>query len=87
MAAMGFGPGAQQWVPILHTGTTARVAFKRWHTDEFPVASGPNLPATSRSASRMAELLSGRWQSREKLLLVVAAGCACTLHHGVLQFV
>ena len=40
MAAVGFGPGAQRWVHILHSGTTARVAFNGWHTDAFPVASG-----------------------------------------------
>ncbi|BDA40490.1 Transposon TX1 uncharacterized 149 kDa protein [Coccomyxa sp. Obi] len=36
MAAVGFGAGAQRWVRILHTGTTARVAFNGWHTDAFP---------------------------------------------------
>ena len=40
MAAVGFGAGAQRWVHILHTGTTARVAFNGWHTDAFPVSSG-----------------------------------------------
>ncbi len=35
MAAAGFGAGAQRWVHILHTGTTARVAFNGWHTDTF----------------------------------------------------
>ncbi|BDA44215.1 probable LINE-1 retrotransposable element ORF2 protein [Coccomyxa sp. Obi] len=40
MAAVGFGAGAQRWVRILHTGTTARVAFNGWHTDAFPVSSG-----------------------------------------------
>ncbi len=40
MAAVGFGPGAQRWVHILHSGTTARVAFNGWHTTAFPVASG-----------------------------------------------
>ena len=40
MAAVGFGPGAQRWVHILHSGTTARVAFNGWHTDAFPVSSG-----------------------------------------------
>ncbi|BDA51426.1 probable LINE-1 retrotransposable element ORF2 protein [Coccomyxa sp. Obi] len=40
MAVMGFGAGAQRWVRILHTGTTARVAFNGWHTDAFPVSSG-----------------------------------------------
>lgn len=40
MAAVGFGPGAQRWVHILHSGTTARVAFNGWHTAAFPVASG-----------------------------------------------
>ena len=40
MAAVGFRCGAQRWVHILHTGTTARVAFNGWHTDAFPVSSG-----------------------------------------------
>ena len=40
MAAVGFGPGAQRWVHILHSGTTARVAYNGWHTDAFPVRSG-----------------------------------------------
>ncbi|BDA49663.1 LINE-1 retrotransposable element ORF2 protein [Coccomyxa sp. Obi] len=40
MAAVGFGAGAQRWVRILHTGTTARVAFNGWHTDAFLVSSG-----------------------------------------------
>ena len=40
MAAVGFGAGAQQWVSILHAGTTARVAFNDWHTARFPVQSG-----------------------------------------------
>ncbi|CAL8465738.1 g5274 [Coccomyxa elongata] len=40
MAAVGFGPGAQRWVHILHSGTTARVAYNGWHTDDFPVRSG-----------------------------------------------
>ncbi|BDA45595.1 probable LINE-1 retrotransposable element ORF2 protein at N-terminal half [Coccomyxa sp. Obi] len=40
MAAVGFGAGAQRWVRILHTGTTARVAFNGWHTDAFPFSSG-----------------------------------------------
>lgn len=40
MAAVGFGPGAQRWVHLLHSGTTARVAFNGWHTAAFPVASG-----------------------------------------------
>ncbi|CAL8470818.1 g10360 [Coccomyxa elongata] len=40
MAAVGFGPGAQRWVHILHSGTTARVAYNGWHTDAFPVMSG-----------------------------------------------
>ncbi|BDA46021.1 probable LINE-1 retrotransposable element ORF2 protein [Coccomyxa sp. Obi] len=31
---------SQRWVRILHTGTTARVAFNGWHTDVFPVSSG-----------------------------------------------
>ncbi|CAL8463344.1 g2878 [Coccomyxa elongata] len=40
MAAVGFGPGAQRWVHILHSGTTVRVAYNGWHTDAFPVESG-----------------------------------------------
>ncbi|BDA47893.1 probable LINE-1 retrotransposable element ORF2 protein at N-terminal half [Coccomyxa sp. Obi] len=40
ISAVGFGAGAQRWVHILHTGTTARVAFNGWHTDAFPVSSG-----------------------------------------------
>nr|BAA25763.1 reverse transcriptase [Chlorella vulgaris] len=40
MAAVGFGPGVQRWVHILHSGTTSRVAFNGWHTDAFPVAAG-----------------------------------------------
>ena len=40
MAAVGFGPGAQRWVHILHSGTTVRVAYNGWHTDVFPVRSG-----------------------------------------------
>ncbi|CAL8466115.1 g5651 [Coccomyxa elongata] len=40
MAAVGFDPGAQRWVHILHSGTTARVAYNGWHTDAFPVKSG-----------------------------------------------
>ncbi|BDA44966.1 probable transposon TX1 uncharacterized 149 kDa protein [Coccomyxa sp. Obi] len=39
MAAVGFGAGAQRWVRILHTGTTARVAFNGWRTNAFPVSS------------------------------------------------
>ena len=40
MAAVGVGPEAQRWVHILHSGTTARVAYNGWHTDAFPVRSG-----------------------------------------------
>ncbi|CAL8467796.1 g7339 [Coccomyxa elongata] len=40
IAAVGFGPGAQRWVHLLHSGTTARVAYNGWHTDAFPVRSG-----------------------------------------------
>ena len=40
MAAAGFGAGAQQWVSLLHAGTTVRVAFNGWHTTRFSVQSG-----------------------------------------------
>jgi hypothetical protein len=40
MSALGFGPGMQRWVHILHEGTTARVAFNGWHTPTFPVQLG-----------------------------------------------
>ena len=40
MSAVGFGPGLQRWVRILHSGTTASVAMNGWHTDAFPVSSG-----------------------------------------------
>ncbi|CAL8461718.1 g1249 [Coccomyxa elongata] len=39
MAAVGFRAGAQCWVHILHTGTTAHVDFNGWHTEAFPVVS------------------------------------------------
>ena len=40
MAAVGFGPGLQRWVRLLHSGTTASVAMNGWHTQSFPVSSG-----------------------------------------------
>ena len=41
MAAVGFGPGAQRWVHILHSGTTARVAYNG--CTRTPSQSGPAL--------------------------------------------
>ena len=40
MQAVGFGPGLQRWVRLLHSGTTASVAMNGWHTQSFPVSSG-----------------------------------------------
>ena len=40
MAAVGFAAGSRRWVHLLHSGTTAKVAFNGWHTSAFPVRSG-----------------------------------------------
>jgi hypothetical protein len=55
MSAVGFGPGLQRWVHILHEGTAAGVAINGWHTFTFPVQSevfqGSQFPGALRSGS------------------------------------
>ncbi|CAL8471720.1 g11262 [Coccomyxa elongata] len=48
MAAVGFGPGAQRWVHILHLCTTARVAYNGWYTDAFPARALHTFVAANR---------------------------------------
>ncbi|CAL8468448.1 g7988 [Coccomyxa elongata] len=65
MAAVGFGPGAQRWVHILHSGTTARVAYNGWHTDAFPVRDAQDILDTSvdfHCAATGSKLQRGKFQ-------------------------
>ena len=40
MAALGFGPAARRWVPLLHAGLQCRVRYNGWLSPSFPVSSG-----------------------------------------------
>ena len=48
MAAVGSGAGAQQWVSLLHAGTTARVAFNGWHLEASQSSRGSSRAALCR---------------------------------------
>ncbi|CAL8461716.1 g1247 [Coccomyxa elongata] len=89
MAAVGFGPGAQRWVHILHSGTTARVIYNGWHTDAFPVRpyspSGCPLETQLRSCTTTHTSIHARSPGDAQVILDTSVDLHCAATGSKLQ--
>ena len=63
MAAVGFAARAQQWVSILHAGSSGKLPVNGWHTQRFPVQSGVRASSAAHDSTCQAACSSAGVES------------------------